>query len=925
MAASQLGAALRHIRSMAADPKISEQTDGALLGAFLSRNDQAAFEALLRRHGPMVFRVCRRYLGSEHDAEDALQATFLVLARQAASVRKKESLASWLHGAAYRMAKNARRAAARRRGHEARVSPTQPQDPALSAAWQELQVLLDEEIGRLPGTLREPFVLCCVEHQSCALAARQLGVEEGAVWNRLGRARKLLQQRLTRRGILLPAGFVVALLGQQLAPAALPAALVVATAEAAAQLATGQTATGLISTKVAALTRGALKTMFATKLKAAAFILLAIAGAGILSYRTLAAGEGPPASAPAASQAAAADQPKEDLPAPAADEKETAFAGRVVDAAEKLVAGADVALLGEPQSDVPNNSLLKKVLAHGRSDGEGRFRLPVARAALADYRAAYVFAGKAGHGPAWTRAELKTPSQETLVRLALEKTVRGRLLDVQGQPAVGVRVSLTLLSDKPARKGGGAIVYVFPLEGIPTWPSPATTDKDGKFVMAGLSSDLDGGLDIDGKEFTPAHAQIGADRNEVNLTLAPARILEGVVKAADTGKPVPKAQVVCMDSGLRATCETDEKGGYRLRVPPGDAHEALPSGLSATPPPGQPYLVGQAPLEWPRGAVKHRIDLALPRGALIRGTVTDAATGKPIAGAVVNQSIPEAPYGGQSATTADDGTFTVVVPPVRGRLLVKGPNNDYVATEITLGELMGGVRYAYRSYPDAIIPFEAKAGEGALEVTAKLHRGVAIRGKLLGPGDKPVEDALMSCWNQQHRGGMQWGVLSFASVPVRDGAFVMRGCDPEATYPVYFLDAKNKLGATVKLSAKELAGKEATVRLEPCGSAVIRFLDKEGKPMKGFRPAIFIAVRPANNQPGDKDVYPDFDFLANVDTVNYRPVGLTADAEGRITYPVLIPGATYILATSTLQTKFKELTVKAGEELKMDIMIEPPQ
>lgn len=112
MATAQLGAVLRYIGNLAADPKIGEQTDGALLRAFLSRNDQAAFEALVRRHGPMVLRVCLRTLGHSHDAEDALQATFFVLARQAGSIRKRKSLASWLHGVAYRMATHAKRAAA---------------------------------------------------------------------------------------------------------------------------------------------------------------------------------------------------------------------------------------------------------------------------------------------------------------------------------------------------------------------------------------------------------------------------------------------------------------------------------------------------------------------------------------------------------------------------------------------------------------------------------------------------------------------------------------------------------------------------------------------------------------------------------------------------------------------------------------------
>src|SRR5262249_44950474 len=201
-------------------------------------------------------------------------------------------------------------------------------------------------------------------------------------------------------------------------------------------------------------------------------------------------------------------------------------------------AGADVALLGEPQSNPPDFAWLNKgVLAHGHADADGKFRLAVARAALADYRAAYVIAGKAGNGLAWARADLKMPAAETLVRLAPEKVVRGRLLDVQGRPAAGVRVRVSGL------RGDRVLVGALPPDGFPAWPGPATTDADGKFTIAGLNPDLGGSLVLDGEEFTTARAEIKAgqeNRNqEVNLTLSPARILEGVVTAEDTGKPVP--------------------------------------------------------------------------------------------------------------------------------------------------------------------------------------------------------------------------------------------------------------------------------------------------------------------------------------------------------------------------------------------------
>jgi hypothetical protein len=382
---------------------------------------------------------------------------------------------------------------------------------------------------------------------------------------------------------------------------------------------------------------------------------------------------------------------------------------------------------------------------------------------------------------------------------------------------------------------------------------------------------------------------------------------------------VPRASIVCLDDGAPAYGQTDEKGRYRLRLA-GGGQPGSPTGVSAVPPEGQPYLPREAPLEWPQGAVKHRINLALTRGVLVRGIATDAATNKPVAGAkamavIIGQFLwsPNTPR----VLTKDDGAFALVVPTGgRGHVLVKGPNNDYVTTEITGGELIGGKRNGDRNYADAIIPFESKPGMDALDVTAKLRRGVTIRGQLLGPGDKPVAGALMACWNRVDLSA-QWQGYPIFSVPVSDGTFELRGCDPEMTYPVYFLDARNKLGATARLSAKEAAGKEVTVRLEPCGSAVVRFVDKAANPLKGHRANLSLVLRP-----GDKGVGADTIWLVNFDQVNYKALNSVADAEGGCTFPVLIPGATF---SGSWGNKPKELTVKPGQTLKLDVVIEKPQ
>jgi RNA polymerase sigma factor (sigma-70 family) len=232
--AHPLDKVVQHIRSVAAS---QGATDGELLRAFSISGDQAAFAALAHRHGPLVLAVCKRILGNLEDAEDAFQATFVVLARNAGKLPQKGSLSSWLHGVAYRIALNARRLSARRRKHERQAKIMVTTNPAWNAAWREVQLLLDEEVQRLPEKYRDPFILCCLESQSYAAAARRMGVKEGTVGSRLAEARKRLQRRLTQRGVELTAVLAAAALAAcaaraQVAPALIGKAVSAATSAA---------------------------------------------------------------------------------------------------------------------------------------------------------------------------------------------------------------------------------------------------------------------------------------------------------------------------------------------------------------------------------------------------------------------------------------------------------------------------------------------------------------------------------------------------------------------------------------------------------------------------------------------------------------------------------------------------------------------
>ena len=170
MATAQSATLVRYLRKLAASRCLQECTDRQLLDNFAACRDEPTFTALVARHGPMVLRVCRRVLNHEQDAEDAFQATFLVLARKARSIHKPEALAEWLHGVAYRTAMKAKRTAARRRNHEARLRTLNPK-VATSPTWDEVQPVLDEEIQRLPEAFRTAFVLCVLEGQTAPQAA----------------------------------------------------------------------------------------------------------------------------------------------------------------------------------------------------------------------------------------------------------------------------------------------------------------------------------------------------------------------------------------------------------------------------------------------------------------------------------------------------------------------------------------------------------------------------------------------------------------------------------------------------------------------------------------------------------------------------------------------------------------------------------
>jgi RNA polymerase sigma factor (sigma-70 family) len=262
------------MRDLAASDRAGQETDHHLVDDFTARRDEAAFAALVARHGLMVLGVCRRVLSHEQDAEDAFQATFLVLARNAGSIRMRETVGNWLHGVAYRTAMKAKRSAARRRNQEARLQARVP-PPAPSPNWEDVQAILDEEIQKLPLGFRQAFILSVLEGKSGSEAAIELGCKEGTVRSRVNRARRVLQQQLTRRGVKLTALLAALSLTESAGWAVLPATLAQATIRSGLLVAAGEPTAGVIPSHVAALAAGVTRAMFLTKAKIATMVLLA--------------------------------------------------------------------------------------------------------------------------------------------------------------------------------------------------------------------------------------------------------------------------------------------------------------------------------------------------------------------------------------------------------------------------------------------------------------------------------------------------------------------------------------------------------------------------------------------------------------------------------------------------------------------------
>jgi RNA polymerase sigma factor (sigma-70 family) len=620
-------------------------SDREVLDCYLARKDQGAFEALLCRHGPRVFAVCRQVLGDGDDLDDAFQATFLVLLDKARRIRWHDSLGAWLAAVAHRVAVRAR---ARRRRRPCQEPPV---DVAASTGtsgeggllWREACAILHEELDRLPDRFRLPLLLCYLEGLSRDEAAGRLGWSLGAVKAGLERGRAQLRRRLLRRGVALSAG-LLATLGSPVTTAAPPARLLQATL-----LTTG----GAPSLGVAALVAWAVPVKPAGHLRLVIGLLLA---AGLCV--ALGAATRPH---PSGDEDAALATPRHDPPAPDDSGERRTVRGRVLTPDGKPAANATVYRLDW------RSPARKWVETKAASTGpDGRFEVEVA--------GLWVLAASAeGFAPACT-SKWRPPEGEVMLTLAHDTPVRGRLLDLRGKPVAGALVRvLNVLA--PAGGDLQSAYRAYRANPEPMWealprqlpggtaglPAEVKTDADGAFELNGLGRGRVAELHFEalGIEATPVDVVTaeGFDPRAAGQTTprrpadgrpavygptfthsaGPDRVIRGTVRDAATGKPLAGVKVVGTVGPLdglgrpawRNTVEatTDAAGRFLLPGLPGGRRRFLHAQAGEN-----PHLDRVVEVEDAGSPGPIRMEIRLRRCVVLEGRLTDMVTGKGVKG-----------------------------------------------------------------------------------------------------------------------------------------------------------------------------------------------------------------------------------------------------------------------------------------------------
>jgi RNA polymerase sigma factor (sigma-70 family) len=933
------------IRSVEALVDPVDISDRELLRRFTDDSDQAAFAALVRRYTGMVLGVCRRKLPTVQDAEDACQATFLILARKATAKGWRQSVANWLYTTARRVADNARKAADRRTRREGKAAVPEAVHPADQVTGRELLAALDEELDKLAARYREPLVLCYLEGLTRDEVAMRLGVPPGTVKIQLERGRKKLGDALTRRGCGLGAG-LLALAVTSPAGAAPPRLIEAVLASAS----------GSPPAAVAMLARGVTMNALMLKQKLAGIIVAAAAlGLGLGALSLPAASQQAEKAPPAKAGTTAATGKRKTKEPTKRDEGVVTFAGRVLDPDGKPVAGAQVFLVR------PDNLAKDDPKPATVSDEAGRFRCTARGADQEGRQVGVVFATAPGFAAAWQFQPKKT--DDVTVRLVKDDVpVSGRIVSLEGKPIAGVTLKVRSIKAPPSGNLGPWLETVksrttadgIPLEYqyLPMFSGkelthlfpPVLTNADGRFTLRGVGRERAVALIVEGptietKEINvltrPGLATISIPwyRHAPELGIstyysigfdhaaAPCRTVSGVVRDKVTGKPVAGATVRA-ERGVgnpfyHNQATTDDAGRYRLT---GLSRAPLQRGrdtLVVVPPEGQTaYLSPQMRLGSGVGLEKVTINFDLVRGVWIEGRVTNKATGEGIRSNLQYYVFPDRAsdvdarrlYLPTHHPSDSQGRFRFVGVPGRGLLgaRARGPKEEQFLIGVGAARIEGkheedlgalGVRNImfptlpyYANAWDHDTLAEVNPTKGADKVTCNLQLlpGRTQKVRVLDPDGKALTGVRIA--GQFAR--------EFFSEPGNNAEVTVFGMESSKPRLLLLQHEGKKLSGVLGLKGTERG--PVAIKLQPSASVLGRLVDAEGVPMRHADFTVFY------NHEADKNVLHA-----------HSKHRLVTDAEGRFRVGGMVSGVHYMAHVRLKGTMYPgiafDLTLKTGE------------
>jgi RNA polymerase sigma factor (sigma-70 family) len=912
---------VRRLRQTLDADTLTSAPDAELLSQFRRHRDPAAFEALVHRHGPRVHAACRRVLADPADADDAFQATFLVLMRNPAAVRDGRALGRWLAGVAHRVSLKAMARRRRREQVEARAEPR----PAAIAdlSWREACAILHEELDRLPDRHRLPLLLCYLEGLSRDEAAARLGRSVNTVKKALEAGRVRLRRRLVRRGVTLSAGLLAV----------------------AAESAGGEPSTNLMSPVIDGPVRPAVAALVRSLHAGSRVRAIGVGLAATVVAMGIALGF---PGGPKPTHVSAKDGPAKDTPKGV----RIAVSGRVVDPDGKPVKGAVVSVAG--WEAVPGKRVEPKTLATTGADGRFEFALPADH--LAQFPQPYLAAVADKHGLA-VHPLTEAGAKDVTLTLVKDSPLVGRLIDRNKQPVLGARVRVVAVW-LPDKDDSGAALDRLSKAGwvratgadpagpftrrLRTWSAPlpglatdVRTDDKGQFTINGLGEGRFAMLlaersgmvttqiivlnQTDKSVAVPARIPGESDRAIVTIIgnnfwhlVTTSRPLVGRVTDRETGKPIKDVTIRATDGPAFVWAATDADGWYSL-----DGLARPPSRLTAEPPDGAPYFaLTQRGSDPPEKEDPVRLDFRLTRGVWLSGRVVEARTNTPVAGARVvyhphqENTSPSATVvgkrGGREVSegvrsemvTGTDGQFHLLAAAGRGWVFVEGSRHYRVSAaerniqgeiadrtpprEVLVGTRRSELPCAFNAVSAVVVDPDRPAS-----CTITLEAGTPIEVRFVDPAGKPLAGVITDDPRLVPAGPAK---------PLPAKVQTIDGSNPERPMRLVVFHAETGLGAAYPANAGDPG--PWTVTLKPTATVTARLLHRNGKPIANE--SVYIHA-------GDGRV-----------PLSPKPMEVKTDKDGRVRVTGIIGDAEYLLWCLELADKqggsrSRLFTAKPGE------------